>query len=188
MTMSEQFYHNAKQAQDKWSEAVKSVFDETKRAFDGQAFKLDTSASGERVHQTIDQVFDFWKQAADFNRDLFKKVAEANMEYLNVLRAQAEAAGDQYLAKFEEARTRAERVARETQEALAKSAIELESSANQVAERASDQIEQNVHAASEQTVKMTHQATQQADKVAAEGEKNAARARAAADAPAANKA
>jgi hypothetical protein len=181
MTISEQFYNNAKEAQDKWTDAVKSVFDETKRAFDGETFKVDTTASGERVHQSIDQVFELWSKALDFNRDLVKKVAEANMEYLNVLRAQAEAAGEQYLAKFEEARARAEKVARETQDALAKSAIELENSANQVAARASDQLEETMHVASEQTVKMTQQATHQADKAAAEGDKNAAHASAAAD-------
>lgn len=177
MTISEQFYSNAKEAQAKWNEAVKSVFDETKKAFDGQTFKVDAAASGERVQQGIDQVFDFWSKAIEFNRDLAKKVAEANIEYLNVLRSQAEAAGEQYLAKFEEARVRAEKVAKETQDALAKSAIELENSAAQVADRATEQFEKNVSAAAEQTVKVSQKAAEQAEKATAEAEKTAARAR-----------
>lgn len=187
MTMSEQYYNNAKEAQAKWNEAVKSVFEETKKAFEGQTFQVDAAAAGERVHQSIDQVFDFWSKAVEFNRDLSKKVAEANMEYLNVLKSQAEAAGEQYLAKFEEARVRAEKVARETQDALAKSAIELESSANQVAERATEQFEKNVSTASEQTVKMSQKAAEQTEKAADEGEKAASRTRSATNS-AANKA
>ena len=180
MTITEQYYNNAKEAQAKWTESVKSVFDEAKKAFEGEAFQVDSAAAGERVQQGIDQVFDLWSKAVEFNRDLSKKVAEANLEYLNVLKSQAEVAGAQYLAKVEEARVRAERVARETQDALAKSAAELESSATQIAERATDQFEKNVSAASEQTVKLSQKAADQADKATAEAEKTASRARSAA--------
>ena len=177
MNTTEQFYANAKEAQAKWAEAVKSVFDETKKAFDGQTLAVDSAAAGERVQQGIDQVFDFWSKAVEFNRDLSKKVAESNLEYLNVLKSQAEAAGSQYLAKVDEARVRAERVARETQDALAKSAAELESSATRAAERATDQFEQNVSAASDQAVKLSQKVAEQADKATAEAEKTASRAR-----------
>lgn len=165
-SMTEQYYANAKEAQAKWAEAMRSVFDETKRAFDGQTLTVDSAAAGERVQQGIDQVFDFWNKAIEFNRDVVKKVADANIEYMNVLQRQAEAAGEQALSRFEEARQRAEKVAEQTQDALAKSAMELENSATTVADKASQQFEQNVNAASEQTVKMTQKATDEAERTA----------------------
>lgn len=181
MNITEQYYSNAKEAQAKWAEAMKSVYDETKKAFDGQTLAVDANAANERVQQGIDQVFDFWSKAIEFNRDLAKKVADANVEYLNVLQRQAEAAGEQALARFEEARLRAEKVANQTQEALAKSAAELENSANQVTERATQQFEKNVNAAAEQTVKMSQKAAEETQKVADEAEKTTSRARSAAN-------
>jgi hypothetical protein len=180
MTVSEQLYNNAKDAQDKWAESVKSVYAEAKKAFEGNAFQVDASEAGERVQKGIDQVFDFWTRAVEFNRDLAKKVAEANIEYLNVLKSQADAAGEQFQAKFEEARARAEKVAQDTQEALLKSAVQIEKSANQVAERATEQVQKNVAAANEQTVKLSQKAAEQAEKATEQAEKTASRARAAA--------
>lgn len=180
-SISEQYYANAKEAQAKWTEAVKSIFDETKKAFDGQTLAVDANAANERVQQGIDQVFDFWSKAIEFNRDLTKKVADANVEYLNVLQRQAEAAGEQAMARFEEARVRAEKVATQTQDALAKSAAELENSATQVAERATQQFEKNVDAAAEQTVKMSQKTAEQTEKAADEAEKATSRARSAAN-------
>ena len=184
MSITEQYYSNAKEAQAKWAEAVKSIFDESKKAFDGQTLALDSKSAGERVQEGIDQIFDFWSKAIEFNRDLAKKVADANVEYLNVLQRQAEAAGEQALARFEEARQRAEKVAAETQDALAKSAAELENSATQVAERATAQFEKNVNAAAEQTVQASQKAAEQAGKVvdqaAEQAEKVTTRARSAA--------
>jgi hypothetical protein len=177
MTASEQFYNNAKDAQAKWTESVKSVYDEARKAFEGNAFQVDASEAGERVQKGIDQVFDFWSKAIDFNRDLAKKVADANLEYLNVLKSQAEAAGEQYVAKFEEARARAEKVARETQEALLKSAVELEKTAGQASERATEQVQKNVAAAREQTAKLSQKAAEQAEKATTESERTASRAR-----------
>lgn len=181
MNTTEQFYANAKEAQAKWAEAVKSVFDESKKAFDGQTLAVDSAAAGERVQQGIDQVFDFWAKAIEFNRDLAKKVADANVEYLSVLQRQAEAAGEKALARFEEARQRAEKLANETQDALAKSAAELENSATQVAERATQQFEKNVNTAAEQTVKLSQKAADQVEKNADEADKATSRARSAAN-------
>ncbi|WP_425309099.1 hypothetical protein AADG42_10170 [Ammonicoccus fulvus] len=180
-SISEQYYANAKEAQAKWTEAVKSVFDESKKAFDGQTLAVDANAANERVQQGIDQVFDFWSKAIEFSRDLSKKVADANVEYLNVLQRQAEAAGEQAVTKFEEARARAEKVATQTQEALVKSAAELENSANQVAERATQQFEKNVDAAAEQTVKASQKVAEQADKAADKAEEAGSKARTAAN-------
>lgn len=177
MTISEQYYHHTKEAQAKWAEAMQSVFNEAKKAFDGESLRVDTAATGERVQKGIDQFFDFWSKAFEFNRDLTKKVAEANLEYLNVLNVQAQAAGGQYLARFEEARVRTERVARETQDAVAKSTAELEATATQVANRATEEFERNVSTAAEQAVKLSQQAGERAENATAEGEKTANRAR-----------
>ncbi|MDO5499104.1 MAG: hypothetical protein Q4F67_05405, partial [Propionibacteriaceae bacterium] len=101
--MSEQYNENTKAAQAKWAEATRSVFEEARRAFDGETFAVDAQAAGERWQQGIDQVFDFWSRAVEFNRDVAKRLADANLEYLNVLQRQAEAAGGHALARFEEA-------------------------------------------------------------------------------------
>jgi hypothetical protein len=160
MTVSEKLFNDAKDAQNKWAESVNSVYAEAKKAFEGNAFQVDTNEAAERVQAGIDQVFDFLTKAVEFNRDLAKKVAEANVEYLNVLKSQAETAGEQFQAKFEEARARAEKIAQDTQEALLKSAVELEKTANQ----ATEQVQKNVAAAKEQTAKLSQKAAEQAEK------------------------
>ena len=166
MNMSEQYYANAKEAQAKWAEAVKSVYDEARRAFDGETLQVDSAAAGERVQQGIDQVFDFWSKAVEFNRDVFKRVADANLEYFNVLQRQAEAAGGRALSQFEAARARSEQVAERTQEAMAKSAAELENAGRNVADRTAQQFEKNVDTAAEQTVKASRQVADQTEKAA----------------------
>ena len=164
MTVSEQLFNNAKDAQAKWAESVQSVYAEAKKAFEGTAFQVDANEAAERVQAGIDQVFDFLTKAVEFNRDLAKKVAEANAEYLSVLKSQADAAGEQFQAKFEEARARAEKVAEETQAALLKSAVELENSAAAATEKANEQIKKNVASAKEQAEKLSAQATEQVKK------------------------
>ncbi|WP_425307729.1 hypothetical protein AADG42_02905 [Ammonicoccus fulvus] len=164
--MSEQYYANAKEAQAKWAESMKSVYDEARRAFDGETLRVDSAAAGERIQQGIDQTFDFWSKAVEFNRDVFKRVAEANLEYLNVLQRQAEAAGGRALEQFEEARVRSEQVAERTQEAMARSASQLEEAGRTVADRTAQQFEKNVDTAAEQTVKASRQVADQTEKAA----------------------
>ncbi|WP_432557517.1 hypothetical protein [Granulicoccus sp. GXG6511] len=176
-SMSEQYLENTREAQAKWVEATKSVLDEAKRAFDGETLAVDPAVAGERWQQGIDQVFDFWTRVVEFNRDVAKRVADANLEYLNVLQRQAEAAGGQALARFEEARVRAAQVADQTQSALAKSASELENAGNIVAEKTARQFEKNVDTAADQTVAMSQRVGDQAEKAAAEGEDVAESAR-----------
>lgn len=170
MSMSEQYYANAKEAQAKWAESMKSVYDEARRAFDGETLRVDSAAAGERVQQGIDQTFDFWSKAVEFNRDVFKRVAEANLEYLNVLQRQAEAAGGRALQQFEEARARSEQVAERTQEAMVRSASQLEEAGRTVADRSAQQFERNVDTAAEQTVQASRRVADQTEKAASAGD------------------
>lgn len=176
-SMFEQSYQNARAAQAKWVEAMSSVFDEARRAFDGQTLSVDSAAAGQRVQQGIDQVFDYWRRAVEYNRDVVKRVAEANLEYLNVLQRQAEAAGGQTLSRLEEARQRSAQLAEQTQQALAKSASELENTGRNVAERAAQQFERNVDTAADQTVAATQEVADQTEQNAAAGEDVAESAR-----------
>lgn len=176
-SMFEQSYENAREAQAKWAEAMQSVFAEARRAFDGETLGVDADAAGQRVQHGIDEVFDYWSKVVEFNRDVFKRVADANLEYLNVLQRQAEAAGGQALERFEEARRRSSRVVEETQEALARSASELEQAGNVVADKTAQQMEKNVDVAAAQTEQMSRRVADEAEKNAAVGEDVAESAR-----------
>ncbi|MDO5499105.1 MAG: hypothetical protein Q4F67_05410, partial [Propionibacteriaceae bacterium] len=72
---------------------------------------------------------------------------------------------------------RAAQVAEQTQDALARSASELESVSNSVAERSARQFEKNVGLAADQTVAASQRVADEADKAAAKGEEAAESAR-----------
>ncbi|MEP7159805.1 MAG: hypothetical protein ABI746_01740 [Dermatophilaceae bacterium] len=128
MSMSAQYFEAARTAQERWVASLQNMANEASGALPSRMAGLDTDSLGKQAHEGIDQVFDFWAKSMKVQREIARKVADANIEYLSALQGQALAVSQQATEQVKEATAQVAEVTRHAQDQVAEAAAKAEES------------------------------------------------------------
>ena len=128
MSMSAQYFEAARTAQERWVATLQNMANEAQSALPSRMIGVDTDQLSKQTHDGIDQIFDFWAKSMKVQRDIARKIADANIEYLAALQGQALAVSQQATEQVKEATAQVAEVTRQAQDQVAEAAAKAEES------------------------------------------------------------